>query len=199
MDINAAENVKNFLRWDGHRTWGFVIYRCTYSNDEDWTRFMEKLREENREALSYFEGGLEVWESLDLTVFEDQSKLDGASKNFVREQFREWCELAPRREQGSDASAKKSQRYRFCLQVDEASLRSFVEAPPDASIYDMGYINLIKKDIEPRWVGPEAEYSEIEGSTEADTGWYVRDQCFANSTPCFKICCCIEMQRLYIS
>lgn len=115
-----------------------------------------------------------MWESLDMKVFEDRSTLDGASKDYVREQFREWGESAPQQEQSSEADAGRSQRYRYCLQVDEASLRSVVDAPPRGGPYKMGHVNLINKDRDHRWVRPMGgDYPEIEGSTEADTGWYV--------------------------
>lgn len=173
MNLDPIDQIKMYLRRDRHRIWGFVVYRCTYSSDEDWVRFMDILRQENRKALSYEEGGLEMWESLDMTVFEDRSTLDGASKGFVREQFREWCKSAPQQEQGAEAEAGCSQRYRYCLQVDEASLRSVVDALPRGGPYQQGFVNLINKEREHRWVGPVAgDYPEIEGSTEADTGWY---------------------------
>lgn len=41
---NAADLIERQVQQDGHRTWGFVIYRTTYDNDADWTEFLQRLR-----------------------------------------------------------------------------------------------------------------------------------------------------------
>ena len=33
--FNNADNVERQLQEDGHKIWGWVIYRCTYANDEE--------------------------------------------------------------------------------------------------------------------------------------------------------------------
>jgi hypothetical protein len=34
--FNHADRIERQLQEDGHRRWGFVIYRTTYGNDEEW-------------------------------------------------------------------------------------------------------------------------------------------------------------------
>jgi hypothetical protein len=70
--FNNADNIERYLQEDGHRTWGFVIYRCTYESDDDWGRFMERLRDQIRYELKLF-NGLDMMDSLSVTVFEDRS------------------------------------------------------------------------------------------------------------------------------
>jgi hypothetical protein len=42
---NYAEQIERQLQEDGHRTWGFVIYRTCYDNtDGDWAEFLKRLR-----------------------------------------------------------------------------------------------------------------------------------------------------------
>jgi hypothetical protein len=51
---NTADHIERYLQTDGHRTWGFVIYRCTYDDDDDdeWNEFMERLRYRIRQTLA---------------------------------------------------------------------------------------------------------------------------------------------------
>jgi hypothetical protein len=76
--FNNADNIERYLQEDGHRTWGFVIYRCTYESDDDWDQFMERLRYRIREVLEIY-NGLDMIDNLSMTVIEDRSILDGAS------------------------------------------------------------------------------------------------------------------------
>lgn len=64
-----------------------MIYRCTYESDTDWSDLMTRLRYQTRAALEFY-NGLDMLDSLDITVFEDRVSLDGASKSAVREQFK---------------------------------------------------------------------------------------------------------------
>ena len=43
---NVAEKIDHQLKEDDHQVWGFVIYRSTYSenNDADWNEFLRRLR-----------------------------------------------------------------------------------------------------------------------------------------------------------
>src|ERR1700733_2846022 len=69
---NDADNIERYLQEDGHRTWGFVIYRCTYESDDDWGWFMGHLRGKIRYTLELC-NGLDMMDSLSITVFEDRS------------------------------------------------------------------------------------------------------------------------------
>jgi len=42
--MNKLDDLKSTLEKAGHETWGWHIYRCTYSSDEDWSRFMEQWK-----------------------------------------------------------------------------------------------------------------------------------------------------------
>ena len=62
---------------------GFVVYRCTYGDDESWQRFMQYLTAQTRARLET-EDVSDLFDRLDWSVQEDQS-LDGASMEEVRE------------------------------------------------------------------------------------------------------------------
>src|SRR4051812_15144314 len=41
--FNNADQIEQYLHEDGHRAWGFVIYRCTYESNTAWEEFMRRL------------------------------------------------------------------------------------------------------------------------------------------------------------
>ena len=170
--FNNPDNIERYLQEDGHRTWGFVIYRCTYESDDDWDQFMERLRYRIREVLEIY-NGLDMIDSLSMTVIEDRSILDGASTSIVREHFKQWASTAPQQEQGTGPAL--SQRYRYCVQVDDEALESVIHdspAPPEPDTISDGLVNLIWKDWEPYRPDPREEVEEpIEGCTLNNVGW----------------------------
>lgn len=169
---NNADNIERYLQEDGHRTWGFVIYRCTYGSDHDWDQFMMRLRHQIQKTLQIY-NGLDMMDSLNLTVFEDRSLLDGASTSVVREQFKQWATTAPQQEQGTGPAL--SHRYRFCVQVDAVGLEAVIHdapTPPYPDTTSDGFVNLIWKDWRPSTTDPIEEAEEpIEGCTLDDVGW----------------------------
>lgn len=172
--FNMADQIERALQEDGHRTWGFIIYRCTYASDSDWAEFMEILRSNIHRVLTAY-NGLELLESLDMIIVEDSVALEGASTSIIREKFKEWASTSPQREQGEpprdpDWPPVKSQRYRYCVMVDSVALESVLEADPHD--YPDGLVNLIWKDWEPETPHPrEPTYEPLEGCTLQDVGW----------------------------
>ncbi|KAF7118900.1 hypothetical protein CNMCM5793_008536 [Aspergillus hiratsukae] len=179
----TARQIKQGLQEDRHRIWGFVIYRCTYESDADWDEFMRRLRWCTRRTLESHQG-LELMDSLRLTVLEDRCVFDGATTSTIRNHFRQWAENAVEAEQGVGARPRDSQRYRYCIQVDEEALDSVVHKAPapwsEIPGNSVGYVNLISKEWEPYDpVEYEDEYERleeppeepIEGCTLHDVGW----------------------------
>jgi hypothetical protein len=125
--------------------------------------------------------GVDMMDSLSLTVIEDRSVLEGASSKVVREHFTEWAVTAPQQEQGAGAGPEQSQRYRYCIQVDRQSLESVVykaPAPPEPDDDRDGFVNLIWKDWESGpWELPpgrkveEEDEEPIEDCMKQDVGW----------------------------
>jgi hypothetical protein len=202
--FNAADNIERQLRVDGHRIWGFVVYRCTYTSDSAWELFIQRINASIRKAMDLYNGHDLLEEGcFKLTVIADASMLDGASTQAVREHFTEWCarmvheeqgsreEIESRRKEAPPWDSRMPLRYRFCIQVDEASLQSVISEEGG------GWVKLIKGDWEsreatrqqqqPHETGPKVmaedegeftdddeddeEYPAIEGCTEEDVGW----------------------------
>lgn len=141
-DFNDADKLERHLREDGHRLWGWLIYRCTYASDEQWKAFMDRLNFYIDETLE-FHGGMDMKASLDVTVIENQELFDGATPATVRHHFRQWAETAAEIEQGG-VPALRSQRYRYCLHVDQVALESVINGrqPPDDAL-DGSFVNLV--------------------------------------------------------
>lgn len=167
--FNCAENIESYLQEDGHRTWGLVIYRCTYVSDDDWNKFMELLRRHIRRSFEFY-NRLDIMDSLSLTIIQDQSIFDDASTSFVREHFKQWAATAPEEEQGEGIGPGLSQRYRYCIQVDDYALESIMEDEND------GYVNLIKREWDPQSQGDRGPVEDpIEDCTLHDVGWMMVD------------------------
>ena len=135
-------------------------------------------------------------ECFKLTVIEDKSKFDGAGTSTIRQHFHEWCGEALNREQGPDekiASRRQEPmpgygsmavRYRFCVQIDAASLRSIVYGGDNKP-----WVNLIRDDWKLKQDtaalsgdapdydegdftdDEDEEYPPLEANRDEDVGW----------------------------
>ena len=110
--LSTSDSIEDALRDDGHRTWGFTIYRTVYPSgisssfpESDWNEFLSRLDYAITKSLTAY-NGLDMKDSLALTIFEDRNTLDGATTEQVREKFRAWiAEGAVAREQGEGVQA----------------------------------------------------------------------------------------------
>jgi hypothetical protein len=194
-----ADDIQHALIADGHRIWGFVVYRCTYDNDADWQLCMQRIRDYIGPSVKTSDGQDLLDERFKPTVMEDKNKFDGASTSIIRRHFRDWCVHAVDEEQGSTEEIERRRqetvpwcgslavRYRFCLQIDAASLKSIVEVKPDA------WVNLFRDDwkLKQAMAGQlgddldwdqgdftddeDEAYPAIEGNTNEDVGWMMVD------------------------
>ncbi|KAI7239120.1 hypothetical protein KC330_g2115 [Hortaea werneckii] len=145
--FNDADSVERQLQEDGHKIWGWVIYRCTYENDEEWAEFMRRLHFYNEKTLR-FHNALDMQANLDYRVFEDRDRFDSMHPSAVLEHFTQWAATAPQQEQGESAYHWRSQRYNYCLHVDQEALQSVIGASaPPADIFGPGYVNLVCRKI----------------------------------------------------
>lgn len=109
--------------------------------------------------------GLDMSESLDYQAFDDKALFDPAEAAVVREHFRQWVQDAPQREQG--VAAMRSQRYHFCVHVDEEALQSIISGPlSPRDELGTGYVNLVCLEM----LGSIRAEFETE-NTELDRCW----------------------------
>ncbi len=120
--------------------WGWVIYRCTYGDDDAWARFQDLAAQALRRDLRDADLPPIIADRADWIFVSDAATLDGASRDALRERFVSWvAEETSRHTLGGD----KSSRHTYFVQVDEASLRSVVDADAGGS-WDNGWINLVR-------------------------------------------------------
>jgi hypothetical protein len=83
---SPESQILNMLKESQHDKWGFVIYRCTYQNDQDWDRFKRLVHDRANEAIAESDTP-EIADSLEWTFVEDRATLGGASRAQLREHF----------------------------------------------------------------------------------------------------------------
>jgi hypothetical protein len=100
--LNTADQIEDRLREDGHRIWGFAVYRCTYRDDAAWETCLERLNASIRKSMRFYNGlDLLDEDAFRLTVFDNASEFDGVGAPVVRRHFKEWRKGALREEQGT--------------------------------------------------------------------------------------------------
>ncbi|KLJ12566.1 hypothetical protein EMPG_12394 [Blastomyces silverae] len=121
------------------KTWGFVVYRCTYSDDDAWEEMLDLICS-HMEGYLMMEGGEEFWDRHELIVVDDRTQLDGASSHVVRDHFNRFVQnemdklpKLPESEREEEELLRKkiasATRYNFCLFVDDISLESMKHMP----------------------------------------------------------------------
>lgn len=82
--MGDLKRIREVLERNPDLRWGFIIFRCTYDDDEKWDRFLEFLNTRVRLNLQD-EGGEELFNRIDWSVQEDEASLDGADSDTVRQ------------------------------------------------------------------------------------------------------------------
>ncbi|OBT60691.1 hypothetical protein VE03_09987 [Pseudogymnoascus sp. 23342-1-I1] len=145
----VAQNIRANLHHFKHDKWGWVLYRCSYNDDEDWTRFQQIINERSRKEMAERGFPPEVANSLEWTFVSDRTSFNGASRDQLRQHFHAWAAVAEKNEQPravdneTNRTGTESQRYIYFIQVDEEALRSVVDADP-SDILDEGWVNLVR-------------------------------------------------------
>lgn len=174
---NQADNLERLLEMDGFRTWGLVIFRCTYQNDSDWEKFMARFLRPVPRFLEYY-NGLDLLDRFDPTVLEDRS-FEGATVAVLRDYFNQWATTALLEEQGFHKMHRGSAgRYHFFVMVNQEALESVLTALDEYT--NTGFVRLVEAGWAPEELdedelrernGPEPEEEPLEGCTEYNVGW----------------------------
>jgi len=131
LDEDSPHESKIFLLKNmylsGYHTWGFVVYRCTYSNDLLWAAFVDTLQSVTESMLERSEL-LGHRAHLKWTFIEDRETFEDASVDTVRTQFQEWVGARNVTRDGPGVDSPNvldySIRFRYCLMVDKTCLES---------------------------------------------------------------------------
>lgn len=181
------------LKQHGHDFWGWMVYRCNYSADSEWAEFKEKLEADSRESFEFYNATEAMLKKHVWTFVEDRERLENATKSDVRRIFNEWVNSPEAAAEQPNAKQRSPvthmSRYRYCIYVDQASLRSVLEdsdwhlilidrswVPEEEEEPDEG--NPYEDDDEEELTEEQREelrlantWPEIEGCTEEDVGW----------------------------
>jgi hypothetical protein len=82
--MDDLDSIRKVLQRNPDLKWGFVIYRCTYDDDQKWARFMDYLNTRVRLNLEEDSAGY-LAKRIDWAVQEDREALEGAGSSRVRE------------------------------------------------------------------------------------------------------------------
>ncbi|THY94294.1 hypothetical protein D6C93_05384 [Aureobasidium pullulans] len=79
LSANATKRLAYVHNRYGIQKWGFVVYRCTYDDDEAWAQLMEHIKTRTIDSIK--SDGIETGmiDRLDISVIEDPT-LEAASK-----------------------------------------------------------------------------------------------------------------------
>lgn len=78
----ANESIRGRLEDIPNSSWGFVVYRCTYSSDEEWEKYMAVLNAHVRAQLELEELS-DCFDRINWNVQEDP-RYDGMNDHEVR-------------------------------------------------------------------------------------------------------------------
>lgn len=183
---SPESQISRMLKESNHDKWGFVIYRCTYKNDQDWARFKQLVHDRTKQLIAESDTP-EIADSLEWTFVEERATLDGASRPQLRERFNTWAEKAYAIEQPRHSQLDFQnwglwglQRYNYFIQVDEEALQS-VLSPPEFDWHEQGFVNFVDSRWRPMsdedyYRGMTNEQREevldaIDGCEQENVGW----------------------------
>ncbi|BCR84336.1 uncharacterized protein ACHE_11738A [Aspergillus chevalieri] len=180
---SSERSILDYMNQNNYDKWGWVIYRCTYNDDEAWARFKDTVGHQTRQSIAKSKAP-ELGNKLELTFIENRGTLDNAPKDQLRAHFNTWAAKAvhtenPRRPR-TLYDIYGIPRYNYFVHVDEGALQSVVYP----GLHSIGYVNLVKADWVPMSEQPaggklcdeddyfeEEQYEPIDGCCEEDVGW----------------------------
>ncbi|CAG8044428.1 unnamed protein product [Penicillium salamii] len=175
----ATRLLDEYLREGGYQKWGWVIYRSTYQNDEDWNCFKGVIMEAMRKSIEYHKTpdlDHSLDQSLSLTFLEDRPSFENASKDQLRAHFQGWAQRAyyaenPRPFEAFNPNLATAPRYRPRLKgLQSYGYVNFVDGwwKSLREHYATSQDPDLKEEIDEQLAH---DYQSIEGCVEENTGW----------------------------
>jgi hypothetical protein len=160
-----------------HRKWGWIVYRTTYGNGEQWTQCIEAFQRLVREITLMKEGGEEhAARYLDFPVRNDPEVFNDASSTQLRSHFKTWRNSDEAfEEQQIDRSQREelweSMRYRYFIRVGAEAMQSVLDAANGRTSSSRAWVDLVQVDWPDRESDEDEDEDEDEGEEEpADHG-----------------------------
>lgn len=178
MSTSAHVNIRDDLAVLPTDKWGWVIYRCSYSDadNETWAQFRSRVEASSREDIAQSDAP-EIAQSLEWTWVENQATLDGASTAALRKQFRAWTADQVAQQPGNYEPSEVS-RFRYFIKIDKEVLQNLAGFLEKGWSRD-AFVKIVDADWEPSAVpavgGQQGEEQDvlapIDGCTEKNVGW----------------------------
>ncbi|PSN69463.1 hypothetical protein BS50DRAFT_572599 [Corynespora cassiicola Philippines] len=160
--------VRRFLTENPTAKWGFIIYRCTYKNDDEWARFMDNLKTRTKIQLEE-DGDGDLFERMDWPVQDDNRKeFDSGGTHKCRMHFLE--ELLP------TLPFSESTRHEAFVTVNQVNLETVLydAAPPDKfDAFGTGFVSLVSAEENEGWMSVGVSYLvPTVYAMLKDSGWH---------------------------
>ncbi|KAJ5692480.1 hypothetical protein N7462_001903 [Penicillium macrosclerotiorum] len=157
-------------------TWGYVIYRTTYTSQSDgaFPQFLDLLNSSIKHELfspcATAQGDIrhapdattcnEIWAQYQPIVMAHQAQFNRASVDSLRLHFQSWVKAR----EGRNNPAL----YRTCIVFDEESLQAFLEAPPSTQIIETNFKKPFDAGRFVKVISASAEAEEFDGFLGAE-------------------------------
>ncbi|KAK6432421.1 hypothetical protein LTR95_011405, partial [Oleoguttula sp. CCFEE 5521] len=171
---SPSRNIHDGLLEDKHDKWGWVIYRCSYKDDEAWERFKQIITQRTRAQILKSDAP-EAFNSLEWTFVSDRPTLEGIPMNRLRSLFKTWAATA--------VHAEQPRATDHVLQLSGPRYNYFVQSVISPTEQDPLRGGLVKF-VDARWrplaeafpgqieePDPEDVLEAIDGCTEENVGW----------------------------
>ncbi|KAL0933647.1 uncharacterized protein CTRU02_210446 [Colletotrichum truncatum] len=166
----------------GFHKWGFVVYRCTYDDDDLWNRYLAQLKDNCRYHLEKYRVDKLLEQYLDWVVVENRDTLDNASRPTIRQHFQKWVS-SQRAVAWEDEHPGISDlpRFKYCLYVDKKCLDTLEPSQRDVHPrFREAGTPLVVAIIDRQWTPnrrgkdnpmDEGGFPPIDGSDRRYVGW----------------------------
>ena len=151
-----------------HRKWGWIVYRTTYVNDEQWTQCNEFFQDLVREITFMKIGGANhAAKYLDFPVRDNKAAFNNATAAQLRIHFKQWRQSDEAfAEQAMQSNQRRqlwdSMRYRGFVRINAESMQSILDAAAGRTSTSAAWVDVVQVD----W--PEDDSDEEDEEEEDD-------------------------------
>lgn len=155
------------LHHDGK--WGFVVYRCTYDDDTQWTAFMARLTAFAMAGLNKEEENHKIKDTFAWTVQEDEIKFDNASKDQIRRYHEDWVQ--------SVAGDKYVTKYTNCIYADQEVIDAVLNGDrpdttdPEEIVLPTAFVKVLDDQFEAEDNLEDRGYEPVDGYKVENVSW----------------------------
>ncbi|KAF2666499.1 hypothetical protein BT63DRAFT_310446 [Microthyrium microscopicum] len=160
-----------------HRKWGYIIYRTTYADEEQWNHCIEFFQELVRKITRKYTGGPEhASKYLDFPVRDDYEAFDNATTAQLRAHFKQWRRSNEAlNEQGMHPNQRRllweSMRYRGFVRINAEAMQSILEVASGRLTSSSAWVDVVQVDWpenDPDEESEDDEYDEDEENEVED-------------------------------